>query len=240
MQDAFFVDYHSHVVPSGDDGAASVAEGRALCAAAARHGTRVLYATPHVWPQLPLTRRREEEIRRAYAAVAARAGLELRLGFELTPTPGLLVDDLRRYRLAGTEAVLMEVPFTGEVDLLVALAERAEQAGLHPLVAHPERADAVLSDAAVADELAERGWLLQVNATSLTGYHGPAIEALAWELFDSGRVAVVASDGHRAARPPQLDLAYAVVSERLGEERARPLFDGSALAVAGSVGQAIA
>jgi protein-tyrosine phosphatase len=232
VPEAFFVDCHSHVVPSGDDGAATVAEGRALCLAAARRGTRVLYATPHVWPQLQLTRAREQEIRRAHAAVAARAGLELRLGFELTPTTELLRDDPHRYRLQGTEAVLMEVPFTGEVDLLVALAERTERAGLRPVVAHPERADAVLTEPAVAVELAERGWLLQLNATSLTGYHGPAIEALAWGLLDAGSVALVGSDGHRAARPPQLDAAYRVVSARLGEEQARPLFDGSALAEA--------
>jgi protein-tyrosine phosphatase len=232
VPERFFVDCHSHVVPSGDDGAATVAEGRALCVGGARHGPRVLYATPHVWPQLPLTRRREQEIRRAHAAVAARAGLELRLGFELTPTPELLGEDPRRYRLEGTDAVLMEVPFTGEVDALVALAERTKRAGLHPVVAHPERADAVLTEPGVARELAERGWLLQLNATSLTGYHGPAVEDLAWQLLEEGCAALVGSDGHRATRPPRLDAAYALVCARIGEERARPLFDGSALAEA--------
>ena len=85
-----FVDCHSHVVPSGDDGVGTIDEGIALCREAARHGTRVLYATPHVWPHLILTVSREAAVREAFAAVRENAGLELRLGWELTPTSALL------------------------------------------------------------------------------------------------------------------------------------------------------
>ena len=84
-----FLDVHSHVVPSGDDGAKNVEDGLALCADAARRGTRVLYATPHVWPQLPLTPERERDVRAAPAAMvapAAHAGVDLRPGWELTPS----------------------------------------------------------------------------------------------------------------------------------------------------------
>ena len=80
-----FVDCHSHVCPSGDDGAGSIEEGAILCREAARHGTGMLFATPHVWPHLPLTDARETRVRAAFAELAPRAGLELRLGFELTP-----------------------------------------------------------------------------------------------------------------------------------------------------------
>ena len=78
--------------------------GIALCREAPRHGTRILFATPHVWPELPLTAEREEEIRAAYERIRPRRGLELRLGFELTPAPRLLDEDPRRYVLEGTDA----------------------------------------------------------------------------------------------------------------------------------------
>jgi protein-tyrosine phosphatase len=228
---AFFVDVHSHVVPSGDDGAQTIAMGRSMCLEASRRGTAVLFATPHVWPHLPLTEERERDVRAAYAELAPQAGLDLRLGFELTPTPRLLDEDLRRYVLEGTRTVLIEVPFTGGVELLVRLSEQIEDAGLEPLIAHPERTESVLERPSVAKELAERGWGLQVNASSLLGHHGGEIEALAWSLIDDRIVAIVASDGHRPLRPPHLDQAYVAVAARVGETQARSLFDGSAVGV---------
>jgi protein-tyrosine phosphatase len=227
-----FVDVHSHVVPSGDDGVASVAEGLALCRAAAAHGTRVLFATPHVWPHLGLGAEREEEIRAAHDEMRPRAaaeGLDLQLGFELTPTASLLEDDLARYRLGDFSAVLMELPFAGPLEPAERVAEEIDAAGLTPVVAHPERADELIEAPDRARGYAERGWLLQVNASSLLGYHGEDPEETAWLLLEEGLAALVASDGHRAARPPFLDDAYEAVARRLGEEEARPLFDGSAL-----------
>jgi protein-tyrosine phosphatase len=229
---SFFVDVHSHVVPSGDDGAQRIIEGRGLCREAARHGTAVLYATPHVWPHLVLTEERELLVRANFAELTSEdLGLELRLGFELTPAPPLLEQDLRRYALDGTDAVLIEVPFTGGERLLVEICERLEEQGLQPVIAHPERTEAVLDRPSLAREFAERGWLLQVNGSSLTGRHGGEIESLAWDLVDESLVALIGSDGHRGTRPAVLDDAYRAVEARVGETQARSLFDGSAIGV---------
>ena len=123
----------------------------------------------------------------------------------------------------------MEVPFTGPADGFLDLAEHIEAAGLTPLVAHPERTEAVRSRRELADELAERGWPLQVNSTSLIGRHGEEAWEIGWRLVERGHTKVVASDGHRLTRPARLDDAYELVKERVGEEAALPLFDGSAL-----------
>ncbi len=225
-----FVDCHSHVVPSGDDGATSLDEGAELCRDAAAHGTAILFATPHVWPQLTLTEEREREIRSRFAILRQRAGLELRLGYELTPARPLLREGLRRYALEGSDFVLIEAPFSGGLELLLAVLERIEEQGLRPIVAHPERAEAVQADPALLDDLAGEERLVQVNSTSLLGRHGPVAEELGWELVGDGRAALVASDGHRATRPARLDDAFAAALERVGEE-ALALFDGSALEV---------
>jgi protein-tyrosine phosphatase len=226
-----FVDCHSHVVPSGDDGAQSIADGLALCRHAAEHGTAVLFATPHVWPHFRLNEEREAEVRTAYERMRPHAGLELRLGYELTPTRVLLNEDPSRYVLEGTDCVLMEVPFTGPAELVFKLGESVEQAGLRPVIAHPERTEAVLDDPVIAEELATRGWALQVNSTSLLARHGPEIEELGWSLLERGIANVVGSDGHRATRPAQLDEAYELAEQRLGP-RALSLFDGTVLGVA--------
>jgi protein-tyrosine phosphatase len=227
---ARFVDVHSHVAPSGDDGAATLEDALELCDIAADAGTAVLFATPHVWPHLPLTEGRERDVRRAFERLRARSRIELRLGFELTPAPPLLLEDPSRYVLEGTEFVLMEVPFAGPAAGLIELAQHVEDAGLTPLIAHPERTEAVRERPQLAHELAER-WPLQVNATSVLGRHGLESEELAWRLVDAGDAAVVASDGHRLTRPARLDEAYDLVRTRVGEEAALPLFDGSALEI---------
>ena len=236
MASGWFVDLHSHVVPSGDDGAQSMLEGVELCEAAARHGTRTLFATPHVASHLPPDEEREALVAERIEELRARTGIDLRLGWELTPIAELLDEDPRRYALEGLDVVLMEVPFTGSADLLVALAEHTEAAGLTPLIAHPERTEAVLARPALAAELAERGWPLQVNSSSLLGRHGPEREALGWQLLRDGLAQVVASDGHRATRPARLDDAWELVRAELGPA-ARRLFDGSALGLAQTLEQ---
>src|SRR5919109_1794793 len=226
-----FVDVHSHVVPSGDDGAKTVAEGLSLCREAARRSTGVLFATPHVWPLLTLDDEREQAVRAAHAEMAAPAaewGLELRLGWELTPSPALLNEDPDRYRLGELPAVLMEVPFQGSLRLAESLGEHIEGSGLTPVIAHPERSERVVADPGLAAGLHERGWLLQLNATSLLGYHGSEIEAAAWRLLDEGLADLVGSDGHRAARPPHLDAAHKLARGRFGGA-ADALFDGRGL-----------
>jgi len=82
----------------------------------------------------------------------------------------------------------------------------------------------------LALDLAARGWMLQVNATSLIGRHGPEPEELGWSLLERGLGRLVASDGHRTTRPAHLDEAYELAAKRL-PERALSLFDGSALGV---------
>ena len=229
-----FVDVHSHVVPSGDDGVHSIEEGLDLCAGAVARGTTLLVATPHAGPMYPMTREREERVRAAHAVMQPRAaafGLNLRLGFELTPERGFLEEDLSRYEIEGLGAVLMELPFRGGLELAERVAEAIEDAGLTPVIGHPERAHAVQDRPERLQAFTERGWLLQVNATSLTGDHGPGAEAVAWSLVDEGFASLVGSDGHRASRPPFLDDAYAETRTRIGEEAALRLFEGAALGV---------
>ena len=230
------VDTHSHVVPSGDDGVRSVDEGVALVLEAAARGTAVQYATPHAMRQIPVTPARRRQVADAARAMRAQLGgrVVLRLGWELSAQSWFLDEDPRDFRLEGLDACLLELPLPhthpDSLDLLVRCAEHIEQAGLVPLLGHPERCPLVIRRPAAARELSERGWLLQVNASSLIGDHGADPERTGWWLLDAGLADIVGSDGHRAARPPFLDGALRAAERRLGSERARALFTGAALA----------
>ena len=231
-----FVDVHTHMVPSGDDGAATIEEALTLCREAARRGTAVLYVTPHVNEELPLTAQRELTIRenaRELSGLLTADGLEIRVGFELSPAIDLTGDHVRRYSLDGYGAVLIECPLeaadTSGVAPIFATAERVEAGGLLPVLAHPERSPALLADPGTASEAARRGWLLQLTAASLLGRHGKPVADFGWLLLEAGEAHIVASDGHRPNRPPFLDEALPILSDRLGRANAVSLLDASAL-----------
>ncbi len=234
-----FVDVHSHVVPSGDDGADSIEEGLALCRLAVEAGTSILFATPHAhapWDTFPRTPARDLLYAASFVEMrdeVAAWGLDLRRGWEVYPSEVADADPADLV-LDGTRGVLIEFPgawleIDDPVRVVAEAAAAVEADGLVPVLAHPERCRAVVTDPFSVRSFADRGWLLCLNATSVVGRHGASAESTAWTLLEAGLVALVASDGHGISRPPTLDRAYETVRQQLGDEAARPLFDGSAL-----------
>ena len=234
-----FVDVHSHVVPSEDDGARTIEEGLAQCKLALEAGTTMLFATPHAhapWDKYPRTSHRAQIFAAAFVTMrdeVAPWGLDLRRGWEVYPTE-ISENDPRDFVLDGTRAVLVEFPgswvdIDDPIGLVVEAGLGIEAAGLVPVLAHPERCRAVADDPDVVLPLVDRGWLLCLNAPSLVGGHGGAAERTAWRLLQDGAVALVASDAHRSTRPPVLDRGHEIIAARYGPAIASPLFDGSAL-----------
>jgi protein-tyrosine phosphatase len=234
-----FVDVHSHVVPSGDDGSRTIEEGLELCRLALEAGTEILFATPHqhaAWDSFPRTAGREELFAASLAAMRGEVeawGLDLRRGWEVYPTE-VAGRDPAELVLEGTRAVLVEFPgFWLQIDDALAIVGEAsaaiEAAGLVPVLAHPERCRAVAADPSSVRPFVERGALLCLNGPSLVGGHGETAERTAWALLEDGVISLVASDAHSRSRPPTLDRAYGEVLRRLGARLALPLFTGRAL-----------
>ena len=231
-----FVDIHSHVIPSGDDGVRSVEDGMALLRETAHRGTVTQFGTPHVTDGHPLTRRRRRRVEDAHQRMAERSaefGLRLELGWELSPLQSLLYLDPADLRLGDLPACLLELPLPHtrprNLSRFEECARHIEASGLTPVLGHPERCHPVQECPDLLRPMAEAGRLLQVNGDSLLGRNGDSAQATGWWMIDQGLCHLVASDGHRASRPPYLDRAFAAVAARIGEDAARPLFDGSAL-----------
>jgi protein-tyrosine phosphatase len=239
-----FVDVHSHVIPSRDDGARDIAEGLELCRQAAEQGTRLLFGTPHAHiptSPYPLTAKRTERARACYEEMKSECvafGLELRLGWELAPG-GVLVGEIEDYELEGAGAVLLECPgpWFEYTDPMQALWEEFEQiraAGLGAVLAHPERSIEIQRRPELVLPFVAEGALVCFNGDSFLGCHGPAPKHCAWRLLELGAADLIASDAHRPGRPSRLDEAFGVVAKRVGRERALALFDGSALSRLGA------
>lgn len=212
------VELHFHLLPGVDDGPRDLATALELARVAIADGTRVVTATPHAhtidFAEVP---ERVRELQ--FALDAAGIELEVRPGAELAWPDAVRADDPALPEVAqgppGRRWLLLEAPLpgTGELDELTDAADELRARGFGLLIGHPERSPAVRNAPGAVDRLLAAGDRLQVNGSSLTGYHGSRPRAAGLELVRSGRAAVIASDAHAPhERGPALTTAAAALT----------------------------
>jgi protein-tyrosine phosphatase len=225
-------DIHFHLLPGVDDGPASMEEAVELARAAARDGTAIVVATPHVRPDhvvdpsdLPdRVRQVRERLRQERVELDVRCGAEL--GHEMVGRLSQRELETIAVGPQGASWLLLEPPFEGPGEELHQAADELRERGFGVVLAHPERSPALMADnaAGVSRELA-RGSLLQVNAWSLAGGYGAEAERMAIWLVGSGVVTALASDAHSAVRTPALSVGLEKAGWSLTPARARILTD---------------
>lgn len=226
-------DFHSHLIPGVDDGAADLAGSRAAVAAMARDGVVTAITTPHFDGSLTLAPQMAEQrlaqFDAGFAALTADAevaacGVHLLRGVEMmldVPDPD--VSD-PRVRLNGGRFVLVEYP---GLQLPLSHADYAVRAlrdkGWQPVLAHPERYRNV--DDSLEQLLALRyaGAYFQVNAGSLVGHHGDGPRRRAAALLARGWVEYGSSDYHGRGAPA-ISAARAALAASGAAEQAELLF----------------
>jgi protein-tyrosine phosphatase len=232
------VELHFHLLPGVDDGPADMATSLELARAAVADGTRVVTCTPHAHmvdvAELP---DRVRELRAALAA--ARIDLEILQGAELSWDHVAMFDDRDLEAVAqgppGRRWILLEAPLpgVGDLDDFEPAAQELRDRGYALLVGHPERSPAMRAAPAAIDRILDAGDRIQVNGSSLIGYHGSGPRDAAIELARTGHAAVLASDAHQpGSRGPVLGPAVAVLreqgvadAERLASSAPRGLLD---------------
>lgn len=193
-------------------------------------GIQTIAATPHSH-HAPgaYTRKAVDRLRRL--AEANELDIEIVPGHEARIAPDLADrhqrDDL--LTLNGSRYQLTELHFQ---DWPQELAERSisriQAIGLVPLLAHPERFFSVQEDPDWVGRLIEQGMLVQINAHSLTGYHGEAALAAAELLVRRRQVHIIASDAHNPGRrPPAIREALERVATLAGAEYAGWLIENA-------------
>ncbi len=197
------IDLHLHLLPRIDDGASSSKVSEEMLAIASKLGFTRLVATPHLdGPLSPEYRRQAETLAAALRPIGRSHKVEVDQGYEIQLDPDLA----RRLAagapvsLAGSRTVLVELPFNGWPLHAEQSLFELQAAGFRPLLAHPERYAAIQADVEKAVQLAERGVLLQVTFSSLTGLFGRSGQRIAEELLGRNLVTVLASDAHGAGQ----------------------------------------
>ncbi len=226
------IDMHSHILPGVDDGAQQLDDALAMLRVARDDGVEIQVLTPHIHVgRYPNSAETLGAVFDDFRCRVAEAGIdiELRLAAELRIGPELVQlansDGLPFLgEWGGRRVMLMEFPHSsipaGSENMVAWLLQR----DILPMIAHPERNQALQRRPAKLDPFLRAGCLLQVTAGSLTGHFGPEARELAERLLGAGRVAVLATDAHNLAyRPPNLSAGVAAAARLVGEAAARAL-----------------
>jgi protein-tyrosine phosphatase len=214
------IDLHSHILHGLDDGPDDLEGSLAMARAAVAQGTTTIAATPHIRDDHPFPldaiQIRVDELNSALA----KEGIDLKVvpGGELaiSKIPDLDDAELRGLGLAGGRYLLVESPYTHTAQLLEHVLFDLQAKGFRPLLAHPERSPAFLTDEVRLRRLVERGVLCSVTALSMQGGFGGHVQDFCARLFTGALVHNVASDSHSATqRPPGLATAFQAFNAKL-------------------------
>lgn len=217
------IDIHSHVLYGLDDGAETLDESLAMIRMAAASGTTDLVATPHASPHFRFDPERIRERLNEIAGQGVRlySGCDFHLSFEN-------IDDAirnpRKYTIHQKNYLLVEFS-----DLIIfrnteEIFARLEDAGMIPVITHPERNGLLRQRVEEIQKWVESGARVQITAQSLLGDFGGRAREFCENLLDRRLAHFVASDAHDCEhRPPKLDVAFAWIEKRYSRELAEQL-----------------
>ncbi len=200
------IDIHCHMLPGVDDGSGSMETSLLMAQAAVRGGTDVVIVTPHCnIPDTQPNYQSAELLRQFFALRAAidNAGIPLKIlaGAEIFCTEDTpeLFKEKKLLTLASSCYMLVEFPFDESIVNIDRKLARLAALGIKPVIAHPERYEAVHRDPQVCISWFSLGYVLQINKDSVFGLLGRHAQRSAKWLLAHGLAHVAASDAHGAA-----------------------------------------
>ena len=217
-----YVDLHAHFLPGLDDGAATVADALRMVGAAASLGFTALHATPHQRSGVFLPPR--EDVDRVFTELQAEVkAISPELSFGLGAENFWDEVFLVRIRQGGLPTFDDGPAFLFEVNPGM-MPPRIEQTlfelrlkGRLPVMAHPERYQAIQNDLHRAEELGRSAALL-VDLAALDGAHGrPAMKA-ARRLLEEDLAHAAATDMHSPEDQRPIAAGMAWIRKRLGAD----------------------
>lgn len=166
------IDWHSHILPGLDDGAADIEHSIAMSTSLAAAGFTDVYCTPHL--MRGCFEAGNDQVRQAAAELQERLDkvgipLNLRLGREYCLDEYLLTYLEDPLPLGDSRQILVEIPPHITGDMVRQLSYSVVRSGFTPVIAHPERCH--LLDP-TAGRAAGRGLLGALKSLIAGGGHG--------------------------------------------------------------------
>ena len=224
------IDIHCHILPEVDDGPKSWEMAVEMCRMAAADGITHTVATPHansryLYERDYLSELLEELRVRVGPVLEFSLGCDFHLSFENLER---VLAEPHTYTIGDTNYLLIELSNYSIPNQLPECFVRLGDRGLTPILTHPERNPILQQTPQRILEYAEQGCLIQVTASSLTGFWGERPEIVARWLLDRSAIHILATDAHDTKRRvPILSEARDVAAEIVGTECAEAMVEGN-------------
>ncbi|HEX9988925.1 MAG TPA: CpsB/CapC family capsule biosynthesis tyrosine phosphatase [Chloroflexia bacterium] len=226
------IDIHTHIIPDLDDGPPDIETSVGMGLVAAREGITAIISTSHNEEASAVgyegMQARLEAVREAWVGAGLDIRLELGLEIYLRPDTVAELKAGRVWPLAGSQYVLVELPYQPWPAYAESALFGLQVAGYVPILAHPERYTALQTDPNRMYALAERGVLAQVTAQALIGSHGNAARRCAETLVRHKLAQFLSSDAHGLSerkRAPVLRQGLRVAEGLIGAEAANTMVE---------------
>lgn len=224
------IDIHCHILPEVDDGPKSWDVAVEMCRMAVADGITHTVATPHANDRYAYDRPYLAELldqlrEKVGPSLKFSLGCDFHLSFENLERA---LENPHTYTIGETNYLLVELSNYSVPNQISECFTRLGDRGLTPILTHPERNPILQQTPLRILEWAEQGCLIQVTASSLTGFWGERPEIIARWLLDRSAVHVLASDAHETKRRiPNMSAARAVAEKIAGTEYAQALVEGN-------------
>jgi len=218
-----WVDLHTHVLFGLDDGAETLEESIGMVLHAENTGITHIVATPHYSNMFNPSK---DEINSAFFKLTEtlkKQGSDIKLflgrevNFSMIQIEQLKTDDNLIFKGRRNYA-LLELPEGLNKATIIEGFFELMMAGIHPVIAHPERNSLVEREPEFIRELHNREFLIQIDAGSITGAYGKKTKHTAWGLLQRDLVDVVSSDAHSAKHFEYLEEACKQLASSFGNK----------------------
>lgn len=215
------IDTHVHILPGLDDGTKDSPEALALAQMLVEQGVSMVIATPHWnddYPRLSVDVLYEQVARLAVQLEHAQIPLRVFVGNEILIQPGLIqaVAKGQVATLHGSRYILIELFMHGWLPRLHDALQELRRSGLVPIIAHPERYQAIQKQPNLLFELKESGVLLQGTLESLLEPRSSKARELVTWAIKQNLLYCLASDAHGVVyRPPRFSEALVLLRRYL-------------------------
>ena len=193
------VDIHSHLLSNLDDGVTSLQEAEEIILEFAEMGYTKLITTPHIMSDAYRNephqiREKLKELNDHLLSRNISVTIEAAAEYYLDEVLLKMLHEGKEFLTFGSRYLLFETNYLTEPYLLNDFIFRLTVNGYKPVLAHPERYHYMTVEK--AEDLRNRGVILQVNTLSIIGYYSKSVQRLAEKLIDKGWVDLLGSDCH--------------------------------------------